>query len=394
MRIEGLRIQNYKALRDVRIDDIPKLSVFLGANGSGKSTLFDVFTFLKDCLIHNVRHALSRRGGYQEVVSRGQNGPIRVEIRFRIEGKSPIVTYILEIGLDGGRPIVQREILRYRRGMRGQPWHFLDFRSGQGEAIVNEDQYEQEGAEARREQQKLESPEILAIKGLGQFERFRAVAAFRRMIENWHVSDFHISASRDSQEAGYAEHLSTRGENLPLVAQFMFQHHREKFNEVLDKMKRRVPGITEVEAADTVDGRVVLRFRDGAFKDPFIAKFVSDGTLKMFAYLLLLHDPSPHPLLAVEEPENQLHPELLAELAEEFREYTTRSEGGQAFISTHSPDFVNGIQLNELFWLTKTNGFTQVSRASGNDELMRLSVEGDLPGALWKQGFFRGAGPE
>ena len=76
-------------------------------------------------------------------------------------------------------------------------------------------------------------------------------------------------------------------------------------------MRARVPGVDAVETKVTEDGRLVLRFKDGSFKDPFIARHVSDGTIKMFADLLLLHDPKPHPLVAVEEPENQLYPALL-----------------------------------------------------------------------------------
>jgi len=157
-------------------------------------------------------------------------------------------------------------------------------------------------------------------------------------------------------------------------------------------MSERVPGITSVEATATADGRIVLRFQDGAFKDPFISRYVSDGTLKMFAYLVLLNDPTPHPLLCIEEPENQLYPDLLYELAEEFRAYS--KNGGQVFISTHSPDFVNGVRLEELFWLTKENGFSRVVRASEDPILQELVKEGDLPGALWKRGFFRGVGPK
>jgi predicted ATPase len=151
-----------------------------------------------------------------------------------------------------------------------------------------------------------------------------------------------------------------------------------------------VPGVKGVEAKPTEDGRLVLRFQDGSFKDPFIARYVSDGTIKMFAYLILLYDPKPHPLLAVEEPENQLYPELLTELVEEFRDYARR--GGQVFVSTHSPDFLNGALLEEIYWLVKDGGFTSVRRVSDDALLKRLFAEGDLPGALWKQGLFNDVG--
>lgn len=156
-------------------------------------------------------------------------------------------------------------------------------------------------------------------------------------------------------------------------------------------MRQRVPGMGEITPEPTRDGRLLLKFQDGSFKDPFIDKYVSDGTIKMFAYLVLLYDPKPHPLLCVEEPENQLYPKLLWELAEEFRDYARR--GGQVFVSTHSPDFLNACKLEEVFWLVKQAGFTQIGRAQDDPQLRAYMASGDQMGYLWKEGFFEGADP-
>ncbi len=387
MLIESISIKNYRVFKNATISNIPKMPVFIGANGSGKSTLFDIFGFLRDALIHNIRYALSKRGGLKEVMTRGALTPIEIELKFRITGDSPLVTYYLAIGLEDNFPVAEKEILKYSR----QPWHFFSFECGKGYAVTNEEDYGKPEAEMKQDYQELESADILAIKGLGQFQKFKVVSAFRKLIENWHISDFHISEARPSQEVGIAEHLSSRGDNLALVAQYMYECHRPVFNEILDKMTRRVPGVSGVEAAETEDGRIILKFQDGSFKDPFIARYVSDGTIKMFAYLLLLHDPDPHPLLCVEEPENQLYPRLLRELAEEFRLY---SKNGQVFISTHSPDFLNAVELDEIFWLKKENGFTTAHRAQDVRLLKNLLKEGDSPGSLWKQGLFEGADPQ
>lgn len=287
-----------------------------------------------------------------------------------------------------GRAVVAREILRYKRGANGKPFHFLDFTLGEGYAITNEEDFSKQDEELAREVQTLDAPDILAVKGLGQFDRFKAASALRLMIENWHISDFHVSEARPSQEDGFAEHLSTRGDNLPLVANFLFEHHPVAFSRILAAMKSRVPGVSLVEPRQTEDGRLVLRFQDGSFKDPFVARHVSDGTIKMFAYLVLLNDPQPYPLLAVEEPENQLYPELLPELAEEFRSYARR--GGQVFISSHSPDFLNALNLEEIYCLRKADGFTKISRAVDSANLRALVDAGDLPGWLWKQGLLEG----
>lgn len=396
MKIESIKIKNFKVFADAKIDDLPKMCVFLGANGSGKTTFFEVFGFLSDALKNNVTVAINKRGGFKEVISRNSAGKIEFEIKFRNtepkKGSSPLITYLLEIGENQGRIVIEREILKYRRGNRGQPWHFLNFSLGQGTAIKNEEDYGKEGAEEEREEQELDSPDILAIKGLGQFQKFKAVSSFRKLLEGWYVSNFQISSAQMVIDTGISEHLSPTGHNLAQVTKFIYDNHQEKFNIILKKLEERIPGIKKVDAVETQDGRIILKFQDGSFKDPFIARYVSDGTIKMFAYLVLLYDPEPYPLLAIEEPENYLHPELLFELAEELRLYSKR--GGQVFISTHSPDFVNALRINELFWITKNNGYSKIIRARDDEMVNALYEEGDLLGYLWKQKYFKGSGPK
>ena len=382
MPIEQIWIKNYRALQDVKLTNLPRLAVVIGANGTGKSTLFDVFSFLKDALAGNVASAVAKRGGFKELVSRGSDGPIGITVKFR-ESSGRLATYLLEVAETGGRPVVRHEVLRYRRFGGGRPWHFVAFREGSGNAITNESMYGAPGVSEERREYKLDDPATLAIKGLGQFQEFRVVSEFRSLIDNWHISNLHIADARSSSEVGYAEHLSTSGENVAQVAQYLYEHHPKHFQRVLRAMRDRVPGVTAVEAKPTEDGRLVLRFQDGTFKDPFVARHVSDGTIKMFAYLLLLHDPHPHPLIAVKEPENQLYHDLLSLLTEEFRDYARR--GGQAFVSTHSPDFLNGAELSEIYWFEKVDGFARVRRAKDSKLLRDLYDGGDPPGALWRQ---------
>ncbi len=395
MELKSLTIRNFKALQNIHLTEIPNFVVLVGANGSGKSTLFDVFGFLRDALTGNVRQALDARGRFAEVVTRGHESEsilVELQVELPIAGRSRLVTYHLEVGLENGRPFVLHEFLRYKRGRYGAPFYFLDFHSGFGFAIRNEEDFDKPDEELQREEQQLESPDILAIKGLGQFQRFRAASALRQLLENWHVSDFHISAARGRKEAtGVVEHLSETGENLPRVAQYLYENHRPIFRTILRRMQQRVPGISGVEPELTQDGYLILRFRDGTFTTPFLDRYVSDGTIKMFAYLVLLHDPKPHPLLCIEEPENQLYPTLMSELAEEFRDYARR--GGQVMVSTHSPDLLNAVRLEEVLWLVKKDGLSQIRRAQDDPQVKHYMEHGDKMGYLWKQGFFTGVDP-
>ena len=395
MKISSIRVQNFKALQEVQITDLPPLAVFIGANGTGKTTLFHIFGFLKDCLTLNVTKAVQARGGYSELVSRGHTAEdIVIEIKYQmvIAQKERLVTYYLRIGTIDNKISVKHEYLGYKRSSYGSPFHFLDFENGTGFAISNEEDFSKPDTELTRENQNLGAQDILAIKGLGQFEKFKAANEFRKLIEGWRVSDFHIESARGSKDiTNYSDHLLADGSNLQNIAHMIREQYPAVFSDILEKMKERVPGVDNVESESTLDGRLLLKFQSDAFKDPFIDRYVSDGTMKMFAYLVLLYDPQPHPLLCIEEPENQLYPKLLFELAEEFRNYARK--GGQVFVSTHSPDLLNAAKLEEVFWLKKEKGFTKIYRASDNNQICAYMDAGDKMGYLWKEGFFPGVDP-
>jgi len=290
MRIETIRIKNYKVLQDVEITGIGSFAVFLGENGSGKTTLFDIFGFLSDCLIGDVSTALGKRGGFKEVRSRDSDGDIEFIFQYRLDDKpssaSRLCTYELAIGLDGnGDPGVSKEVLRYRRGRYGEPWKFINYSFGEGEAITNESTNIKNIKDAKRESIPLSASNILAINSLGQMKEFPAAAEFRNIIKDWFVSDFQIDAARQTQDVASHEQLNTIGDNIANVARFLREKHTARYEKLMMKIRERIPGIESVEAEPTIDGRILLRFSDGRFKDPFIARYVSDGTIKMLLTL-------------------------------------------------------------------------------------------------------------
>jgi predicted ATPase len=394
MIIEEIHIQNFKALKDVHLKNLPAMAVFVGENGSGKSTLFHVFPFLRDCLEHNVRIALQNEGGprgFQEVITRGVplTERIVIEVKFRLKiGFVTIqVTYRLEIGLEENKPVVMREVLSYPRAEGGEPFDFVDFSRGRGQVVNNEEAFTLQGADPEIEAQTV-APDALAISSLGQLGRFKAAKIIRELIAGWHVSDFQTAEARGRKIREEGTRLSSSGGNLASVAYRLQQEHPEVFRTILDKMRRRIPGIRDIAAEVGPDGGLYLRYSDSAFEGAFLDQNVSDGTIRMFAYLVLLLDPQPQPFLCVEEPENQLFPELMLLLAEEFQSYADR--GGQVFVSTHSPQFLNAVELESLFLIRKTDGVPRIYRLQDDPLVSELIRGGDHPGYLWSQGVFAG----
>lgn len=414
--IEGFRIRNYKALRDVtmgclwntqKVKPLTPMTAVIGENGVGKSSIFDAFGFLSDCLQHGVEEAcdLNGRGGFNRIRSLGTNEPIEFEIYYREDHNSRPITYELSIALDStDRPFVAKERLRQRRkGQKtGRPFSFLVLEKGKGVAWVEDHQGIKEDEtnpidldslikELRREESnetetvELDNYRKLGITTIGSLRQHPRISSFRRFIESWYLSYFTPNAARSLPLAGPQKHLSATGDNLGNVVQFMERDYPKKFQSILNRIAEKIPGIDKISTHDTPDGRLLLSFNDKGFSDPFYSQQMSDGTLKVFAYLLLLEDPDPSPFLCIEEPENGLYHKLLETLAFEFRSHATGKKGSsQVFVTTHQPYFVDALKPDEVWILEKqSDGFSTIRRASDDPLVLNMFDEGLTLGSLW-----------
>jgi predicted ATPase len=397
--IEGFRVQNFRALRDVTLgklsgqggEPLTPFTVVIGKNGVGKSSLFDAFGFVADCLATDVETACDQkqRGGFERLRSKGVQDPIRFEIYYREEPKERPITYELAISLDGaGRPFIESEVLKQRRKgqTHGRPYPFLRLDHGKGKVWAGEEAVEVEDEEDRTQTVvELTDPRQLGIATLGTLKEHPRIKRFRDFLKGWYLSYFYPDAARSLPSAGPQRHLNVHGDNIGNVVQFMEREHKDRFRNILDRIASKIPGIAKIDTEVTADKRVLLRFNDGAFEDPFFAQQMSDGTLKVFAYLLLLEDPDPPPFICIEEPENGLYHKLLESLAQEFRTHATgKKNAPQIFVTTHQPYFVDALSPQEVWILEKgKDGYSTIRRVSELVVVKNLVAEGLPLGGLW-----------
>ena len=388
-RIEKLRIRNYRTLRDVTIALEP-FTVFVGANGSGKSTILDVFSFLSECFSESLPKAWDKRGGLHELRSRGaaENEKISFELKYREAKHAPLTTYHLEISEQKGRPVISHEYLQCRRGPKGKAFKFLEFKQGRGGVANGNDS----DATAEKKTSDLAAPDLLAVNALGQFQDHPHIQALRKFITGWQL--FHLSSEdiqHGQRHAHSQEHLSQTGGNIANVVQFLQEKHPEILQDILHILQRRVPHLEKFEPW-MVNGRLSLRFKDQPFDDPVQAHFVSDGTLKMLAYLILLLDPNAPPLIGIEEPENFLHPKLMSSLASDCESAVGQS---QFLTTTHSPAFLNAVDPSRVRFLARDqNGYTQI-RTTKEVENLHYFIKGDFKvGNLWMEDYIKYGDPD
>lgn len=377
--IEAIKIENYRVLQDVEIKKLKPFTVLVGPNGSGKSTLFDVFAFMETCFTLGVRNAWDRRGGQRQLRSRGADGPIAIQISYREQRQTKLLTYRLEISEERGRPVVSREWLRWTAGAaQGRPRHILDFQHGSG-YVVDE-------TTGEKSQEVLDGPDRLAVNALGQFKSHPRVAALRRFISGWYLSYLSVAEERKSPTAGPQERLSQSGDNISNVLQYLKENHPDRLESVMEALRNTVPSLEHVDYDTSPDGRLVLFIKDSPFDEAVLASNASDGTLKLLSYLTLLYDPDPAPFIGIEEPENHLYPTVLSGLAQQCRHSSERS---QVLVTTHSHDFVNSCKPDEVVALYRgEDGYTRVIRPNALPLVNDMLEQGALLGTLWQEGYF------
>lgn len=404
--IEGIKIKNYRVLKDIKLGrlsgddtkDVPALTpltVVIGKNGTGKSTLFDVFGFIADCLNTDVETAcdLKQRGGFERLRSVETNDSIYFEIYYRETKNERPITYELSINIDRhGRPFIVSELLKQRRENQryGRPYPFLRLNNGKGHVWAGEDAVGDEEEDNTSEKVELTDLRQLGIATLGTLKEHPRIKKFRDFLKGWYLSYFYPDAARTLPSAGPQRHLNIHGDNIANVVQYMQREHPGKFNSILDRVAEKIPGIKTIDTHITEDKRVLLRFNDGPFKDPFFSQQMSDGTLKIFAYLLLLEDPDPPPFICIEEPENGIYHKILFHLAYEFRIHATgKKNSPQIFVTTHQPYFVDALRPEEVWILEKNDsGFSSIRRTS-DSELVKNLVDQEIPlGSLWYSNYF------
>lgn len=403
----GIHIKNYRSLADVKLGQVeygrgtplPRLACLIGPNGSGKSTVLDAFGFVADCLLDGVVAACDRpwRGGFDRIRTQGSQSPISFELFFEADDPSRPIVYALVVDLIHGIPAAVLESCRQRREseQRGKPYYFLKLDKGKGKVWSGQEVGALKDAKGSHKVE-LADLDKLGISTLGNLSEHPRIVALRTYIEQWYLSYFVPNAARNLPPAGAQRWLDREGSNIGNVLQYYQRQFPKEFDAILVRIAKAIPGLKRITPKESDDRRMLLQFDEQGYADPFYQQSMSDGTLKMLAYALLLEDPNPRPFIGIEEPENGLYVKLVERLASQFSEKTTGHKSPtQMLVTTHSPYLVDALQPNQVWLIRKgVDGHAQAIRAADVASINAMANEGIPLGSLWYSNHFDDGAPE
>ena len=396
-RLTYLRIKNYRALRDVEFRDLTPLTVLIGPNGSGKSSVLDALDFLAEAVRGNLTQAWEKRNRFAGMRTRGSEGDIEfeVEISPSINGKR--IKYELSLSEENQNPVLSQEYISIEHENGFYDQIFTAWQSGTS-GTIGLGYYESDLSSEEIEDISKQNNEFLRVKRIGgnqlnvgllsviknqAQETARLIVSLLDSYRYIHLTDGHLKGYSD---AGPREKLSPNGDNLPNVLYYLHTKHPEALEKITAQMRRWVPGLADIVTEITSDERLLLRFRDAPFEKPLPAQYMSDGTMRLAALLTLLYEPGATGLLGLEEPENELHPRLLHQLAEELGKAT---ETRQLLVATHSPLLLDALEPEQVWILDRgPDGYTKATRTADLPHVQQMVEDGSPLGYLWTSNFF------
>lgn len=390
--IEGFWIRNYKSMKQVGIgtcypqfvyvdDDfsvlpfqLDAITLFAGACGSGKSTIIDVFSFISDCFHQGVDYACLKRGGYDVLYSQGGKGPMSFGFHYREEGEAEAVTYALSILHAKNKvPFIESELLAYRRGKEAVPIFFLQNGTKSIRYLAPDPQIETE------QLTKIEFTDYkhLGLAALESHPKYPVLASVRNMFQNWVLSNFTPDSARGLDLSLPRRHDSPRGVSLSGLVRYMVDRYGANLDSFLKKVAAALPRVEAIKADRSRKEKPVLSFKMEGLPDEVPITQLSDATIRLFAYFLLLGENIPAPMIAIEEPENGLDRLHCWALVQQLVRFDENPHDSQLFLTTHHPGIADSLHPGQVWLLEKDpEGFTTIERTADAVRMQEI-IEGN-----------------
>lgn len=398
MKIKNIYVKNFKSFGEQKID-LEDLTILLGANASGKSNTVSIIRFINNIILYGLDDAISLLGGinYATNATIGKKEPIYLKfvldvsdekwIRFinRKEGKNlwleeiesefEIIPYKRGMGYRIGKEkleikyttcitVNEKEIRKYEKTGRKYIINFEKKGNSVKHQIIDETSYDEDklkyGMEADFISHNIneEARKELVLNRL----EFMMPPMFSAN-DFIKIYDFDPRLMKSSSSITSKRRLEEDGSNIANVLQLILRDKTKKMK-LLNLLCDSLPFIEQIDVQNNVDKSLSYRIKEKYNNKTFYSDFLSDGTVNMLALIIALYFESESGIMIIEEPERNLHPQLMNKIVEMAKEV---SKEKQIIITTHNPELVKYSEIECVLFAQRTSdGFTQISKPKDN----------------------------
>ena len=398
-----LEIEGFKSFGSPGVHvSLSPLNFVVGPNASGKTNFIEALRFLQNALRQDVEFAVNDLGGPADVrnkIQRQRQEEKHLRLRVHLDDTVRLMTgpegqwkasvtdfhYALAIDLrtaDEHPVIVDEQLTAKTETASGEAQ--CSVRRGSEEVTISSPP-ELGGMQDTRKLPVLPGEKSRPVVSAGAFNF--ALVAFRHLVLQWRFFSINPQVARQpSKELPHAG-LGRYGENLALVLHHLEQNAKENgLQGLVASLRSAVPGLKGIQTKkDGIEGKWALQVLEERIRGAINPNAVSDGTIRLIALLLIATlGTEERSLIAIEEPENSVHPHLSEHLVDVFRETSSTS---QIIATTHNPAFLDYLNPHEVLFCGKVDGLTRIRRADDLAEVESFKKHFSL-GDLWVQGTF------
>ena len=374
----NVKVRNFLSLRDVDVS-LGKVNVFIGPNASGKSNFARAIQLVAN-------HARIGAPSLQEYegfkgIAYGFDPYIDVTIILELLLGNDRVRYELTLTQNDyeERAYINNELALESKGR--QEYAKVLSKGKEGYRLMSVPKI-YDSFLSKSSFYDVSHKTLLTNPPAGTVEGVIKLSSFLRSIT---VHSFNPEVIRAYSDVRAQPVLDYRGGNLARVILHLYLEERKTFSMVEDTLRAFIPEVEEV--IPHLDGdRVELRLRVKGLSEPLRPANISDGTLRILAFITALY--SGTSLAVFEEPENCIHPHLLESLIDLIRRAPC-----QVVITTHSPYLLDHVEPEEVFVVEKVGTETVIKRLTDMKELKAVRKwleEGGTLGEAWYSGLVGG----
>jgi len=369
--ITRLQVKNYRSLVDVGLE-LDALTVLVGANGAGKSNLVDVLCFVSDGLRLGLDNPVANRLGINALRSwYVPRTVVDIEIGIEIETAAFSAQYAFILA-DAGDGEFQLKAESCRICAEGL---IREFETQSGKWIKRPANV---GVPA------LQSTALL-LPLVGGIAPYKQLYDFLTGMSFYNIFPDQL---KEHQKLINPHPLEENGQNLASLLHAL--KRKNSAQKLIRAFQYVIPHIDDYQITPSGRRQIIQIKHDINSRGPwFELAQESDGTLRMLAILTALHQQPPRTLIALEEPELNVHPRIMAKLWDEI---VAASKHSQILITTHSPDLLDLCQAEQLRVVENSKGITLVGPL---EEAQTQIIQANLfaPGQILQaQGLYRAGG--